>query len=145
MLSLSLLACAHRSALSEKTGSADADPPVFKQTLKGHMAELGQYMDDVYRFWDSKTMHVVSLQRLNMMIEIHDRVLDIYQDYLKKHSITKYRTQNTVFEEYLLESRRLTLELKAAIENKDDELIAKTFGDLDQNRRDAHSAFGEAL
>ena len=79
---------------------------LFKQTLKGHMAELG-YMDDVYRFWD-KTMHVVSLQRLNMMIEIHDRVLDIYQDYLKKHSITKYRTQNTVFEEYLL-SREGTL------------------------------------
>ena len=55
---------------------------LFSNKHSKAMAELGQYMDDVYRFWDSKTMHVVSLQRLNMMIEIYDRVLDIYQDLL---------------------------------------------------------------
>ena len=109
------------------------------------MAELGQYMDDVYRFWDSKTMHELSLQRLDMMVAIHDQVLEIYEDYLDEHSIIKYRTQHGSFEKYLRDSQRLTLQLKQAVESKNDDQIMQAFGELDQNRRDAHSDFGEAL
>ncbi|MEO0508658.1 MAG: hypothetical protein AAF065_02220 [Verrucomicrobiota bacterium] len=131
--------------VSESSEQADTKPPPFQQTLKGYMAELGQYMDDVYRFWDSKTMHETALERLDEMVEIHDSVLEIYADYLDDHSIIEYQTQHAAFQTYLEKSRQLTLELKKAIQSMDDSLILKAFGDLDQSRRDAHSHFGEAL
>ena len=131
--------------IPEATTVAAEEPPVFQQTLKGHMAELGQYMDDVYRFWDSRSMHDLALERLDAMLEIDDRCLELYPTYLESHSIAAYRTEAERFENYLLRSRELTAALKAAVESKDDARILKAFGDLDQNRRDAHSAFGEAL
>lgn len=138
--SLAVSACAH-----QKITPAQVEPPPFKQTLKGYMAELGQYMDDVYRFWDSNSMHEVSLQRLDQMLEIHDRVLEIYPSYLKDHDVEEYRAQNALFEEYLHRSRKLTLELKNAVISKEDDKITEAFGNLDQNRRNAHSDFGRAF
>ena len=109
------------------------------------MAELGQCMDDVYRFWDSKTMHETAIQRLDSMLEIHDHCLQLYTDYLDNHSIEDYRTQHTTFQNYLLNSKALTRELKEAVLSKDDARIIEAFGNLDQNRRNAHSHFGRAL
>lgn len=145
-----LSACAMHSPkenerIPETTTVATDEPPAFQQTLKGYMAELGQYMDDVYRFWDSQSMHELALERLDAMLEIHNRCLELYPSYLESHSIVAYRTEAERFENYLLRSRELTAALKAAVESKDDARILKAFGDLDQNRRDAHSAFGEAL
>ena len=58
-ITLVLSACTHTRAINEGK-IKPTEPPPFQQTIKGYMAELGQYMDDVYRFWDSKTMHEVS-------------------------------------------------------------------------------------
>ena len=79
------------------------------------------------------------------MLEIHDRCLEIYTDYLNAHSIEEYRNEHEVFRNYLLKSKELTYALKLAVERQDDDLITKAFGDLDQNRRNAHSHFGRAL
>lgn len=126
------------------TGVPTEQPEAFNQTLKGYMAELGQYMDDVYRFWDSRSMYDVALERLDAMVEIHDRCLELYPRYLESHSVVAYRTQQEDFGNYLRTSRKLTLALKEAIITKNDTQIWEAFAKLDQNRRDAHSAFGNA-
>ncbi|GEM_PF-5232654 len=143
--SLHILSCAQKPAPVTSAVPPPDAPPVFEQSLKGYMAELGQCMSDVYRFWDRDSMRELTLQRLDRMLEIHSQLLEIYPSYLEQHSIEAYRNQQDAFEQYLKQSRSLTQNLKEAVLRQNPTEIEQAFTKLDQNRRNAHSAFGQAL
>lgn len=150
LLSLFLSGCAHtehshtvpQPAAAVATEAEEEAPILFTPTMAGYMAELGQYMDDVYRFWDSNSMHEVAIQRLDLMIQIHDDCLEIYEDYMDIYDDPAVRSQTEAFKDYLVKSKALTIDLKEAVLSRDDEQIKEAFNNLDMNRRDAHSVFG---
>lgn len=119
----------------------DQESP-FQPSFAGLMAELGQYMDDVYRFWDSQSMRDTSIERLEQMIEIHDQCLAIYNEYLATLGDDTLKAQSERFKRYLLKSKELTIRLKEAVQSGDGEAVKEALHHLDQNRRKAHSTFG---
>lgn len=106
------------------------------------MAELGQYMDDVYRFWDSSSMQDVAIQRLDQMLIIHDECILIYKDYLLSREDEELSSEADKFEKYLQKSKALTIKLREAIESGDPDAVKEALDKLDRNRRNAHSVFG---
>jgi len=115
---------------------------VFRQSLPGYMAEMGQCMDDVYRFWDDAFMRDIAMDRVDYMLEIHDSCLVIFQDYLAGRDDPDLASESKRFEEYLKQSRKLTLALRVALARGDEIEIKEALDKLDKNRRDAHSVFG---
>lgn len=114
----------------------------FQQSMVGYMAELGQYMDDVYRFWDSSSMQDVAIQRLDQMLIIHDECILIYKDYLLSREDEELSSEADKFEKYLQKSKALTIKLREAIESGDPDAVKEALDKLDRNRRNAHSVFG---
>lgn len=136
--------CVHTETEVHKLEVSGSTAPTekFYQTMAGYMAELGQYKDDVYRFWDNGSTYEIALQRLDLMVEIHDSCLLIYEDYLVELDDPVLSKQGDLFKDYLIKSRQLTKELKKAILTKDQDKIEAAFKALDRNRRNAHTTFG---
>ena len=112
------------------------------RSIKSYMAELEQYLNDAYRFYDDVDFKTTLVERLDLAIQFHDgfidqtpRMFDDLPESRKAEMIELYRY-------HTLKSKRLFEELKAAIIQEDYDTVKKVLNQLDANRRKSHTIFG---
>ncbi|WOO40235.1 hypothetical protein [Rubellicoccus peritrichatus] len=112
------------------------------RSIKSYMAEMEQYLNDVYRFYDDPEMRETLLERIGLILEFHDQFIDSTPEVFNKmppNWVTEYKH---LYRYHVLKSKRLFSELKTAIEENNFDQVEKVLDQLDENRRNSHTIFG---
>ena len=139
--SLCLSACTTTSQVGESDSGASSFSTEGR-SIKSYMAEMEQYLNDVFRFYDDESMHTVLMERIDLVIQYHDGYIKNDPDLFEKMPGSMHSEMRHLYKYHTLKSKRLFQELKTAITVKDYSQVEEILNQLDQNRRDSHTIFG---
>ena len=112
------------------------------RSIKSYMAEMEEYFNDVFRFYDDESMQGMVLEQIDLVIKYHDGYIGQDPEMFSYQPEAVREELRYLYKYHTLKSKRLFQELKAAIIEKDYEEIKSLIVQLDENRRDSHTIFG---
>ena len=137
--------CLSACTTTSQVGESDSRSKLLVsegRSIKSYMAEMEQYLNDVFRFYDDESMHTVLMERIDLVIQYHDGYIKNDPDFFEKIPRSMHSEMRHLYKYHTLKSKRLFQELKTAIANEDYPQVEEILDQLDQNRRDSHTIFG---